>query len=260
MMIARPGFYVPGSTWLHHLDPRVKLWFALLAVALCLIVPNLAVLAGVLILTQAALLAGGIGLRRLGAIWLGLGPLIVVILFLQPFLTPSGAPIWQFGPLRLTEFGLLTSARYALRVAAAAFAVALPILSTPVSTLVRGMQQVGLPYRWGMMIGLALRYLATLGDLYTTISEAQQVRGWDPSQDGLVRRVRATMPTLIALIVASLRLSDELALGLAARGFSGRSGSRRTALYDRTLRPVDWLALVAITAAFAAALLFWWRG
>lgn len=255
-MIARSGFYVPGDTWLHRLDPRVKLWFALLAVTLCLITPNLAVLAGVLIFTQAALLAGGIGLRRLGAIWLGLGPLIAVILFLQPFLMPgAGAPIWQLGPLRLTESGLLISARYALRVAAAAFAVALPIPSTPVSVLVRGMQKVGLPYRWGMMIGLALRYLATLGDLYTTISEAQQARGWDPSQGGLVRRVRATMPTLIALIVASLRLGDALALGLAARGFGGRSGLRRTALYEMALHPVDRLALAALTAAFVVVLL-----
>lgn len=256
-MIARAGFTIPANTWLYRLDPRVKLWFALLAVAFCLITPHLTLLAGVLVLTQGMLLVGGISPRRMGAIWLGLGPLIAVILILQPLLTADGSTlIWQFGPLRLTEGGLLAGARYALRVATAAFAVALPILSTPISALVRGLQKMGMPYRWGMMIGLALRYLATLGDLYTTISEAQQARGWDPTQGGLIRRVRATMPTLIALIVASLRLSDALALGLAARGFSVRSGSRRTALYEMTLHPTDWLALALITVAFAAALFF----
>ncbi len=254
-MIARAGFTIPADTWLYRLDPRVKLWFALLAVAFCLLTPNLALLAGVLFLTQGMLLAGGIGLRRVGAIWLGLGPLIAVILILQPLLAKdSSTLIWQFGPLRLTEGGLLTGARYALRVAAAAFAVALPILSTPINTLMRGLQKLGVPYRWVMMVGLALRYLATLGDLYTTISEAQQARGWDPTQGGLIRRVRATMPTLIALIVASLRLSDALALGLAARGFGVRSSSPRTALYEIAMGPTDWLALVTITAAFAAAL------
>lgn len=65
------------------------------------------------------------------------------------------------------------------------------------------------------------------------------------------------MPTLVALIVATLRLSDSLALGLAARGFglAARRGTPRTTLHEITLRRADWLALAVTTAAFAAVLL-----
>lgn len=257
-MIARASFFLPGDSWLHRLDPRVKLWFALAVVALSLAASDLALLAGVLLATQAALLLGRVPPGRLGRVWLSLTPLLLVILILQPVLASGAEPVqhaWQIGPLRVTDAGLLSGVRYALRLSAAAFAAALPVFTTPVSALVRAMQKMGLPYRWGMVIGLALRYLATLRDQYTTISEAQQARGWDPAAGGLIRRVRATMPTTIALIVASLRLGDALALGLAARGFGAQSAARRTYLHDIAMRPVDWAALAAVSAAFAVALL-----
>jgi energy-coupling factor transport system permease protein len=256
-VIARTSFFMPGDSWLHRLDPRVKLWFALAVVALSLAASDLALLAGVLLATQAALLLGRVPPGRLGRVWLSLTPLLLVILILQPLLASGGVAqrVWQIGPLRLTDAGLLSGARYALRLSAAAFAAALPVFTTPVSALVRALQKMGLPYRWGMVIGLALRYLATLRDQYTTISEAQQARGWDPAAGGLIRRVRATTPTLIALIVASLRLGDALALGLAARGFGAHSAARRTYLHDISMRPADWIALAAISAAFAGALL-----
>ena len=260
MTAAVSGFYVPGSGWLYRLDPRVKLWFALLGVLLAILATRLAVLLGLLAAIQAVLLAGGLHPRQIGRVWRDLSPIIGVILVLQPLLTPlSGPVLWQLGPLRITETGLAVGARYALRVSSAAFAVLVPVMTTRTATLVRAFQKVGLPYNWAMTIGLALRYLGTIGDLYATISDAQRVRGWDPSGGGPVRRARGAVPTLIALIVASLRLSDSLALGLAARGFglgAGKPGNarQRTHLHDITLCPIDWLALTLMTAAFAGLL------
>lgn len=250
------GFYVPGEGLLYGIDPRVKLWFSALAVGLCVAVARVDVLTGVLILTHVVLLAGGVRPRHLLRVWGALAPLIVVILILQPLLAPGAGPaLAVLGPLRITSAGLLTGLRYGLRIAAAAFAVLVPILTTPINLLVRALEKIGLPYTWALTVGLALRYLGTIGDLYTTISEAQQARGWDLSQVGFVRRVKGAVPTLIALIVASLRLSDSLALGLAARGFGLSSARRRTYFRDIAFRRVDWIALAAVTAVFAAAVI-----
>lgn len=253
-MSAAASVYEPGGGWLYRLDPRPKLWFALLAVVLAVVVGRLEVLAGLLAATQIVLLAGGVPLRRLLGVWVRLAPLVLVILILQPLLSPGdGSVLLQIGPVRVTESGLLTGLRYGLRISAAAFAVLVPILTTPTSTLVRGFQKVGLPYTWAMTIGLALRYLSTVGELYTTISEAQQARGLDLSSGGLAKRARGAVPTLVALIVATLRLSDSLALGLAARGFglAARRGTARTTLHEISLRRADWLALAITTAVFA---------
>ncbi len=250
------GFYTPGSSWLYRLDPRVRLWMATLAIVLNLALPRPAIAAAVLAALHVLLLLGGVPIRQIGLVWRALGPLIVVILLLQPLVMGGdGAALLMLGPLQVTTAGIQAGIRYALQVSSAAFAVLLPIVTTPLNQIVHALHRLGLPYRWGMVIGLALHYLGTLGDLYTTILEAQQARGLDLAHGGVWKRARALLPTLIALVIASLRLSDSLALGLAARGLA-LQGRRRTFLYDMAMRPLDWLAGGIATAVCGAVLAF----
>ncbi len=254
-MTAATGFYTPGESWLYRLDPRVRLWFSLLGIVLCILSTQISVLAGVLLSAHLILLLGRISPHRLGQLWKVLLPFLLIILIGQPLLMPGdGEALWQLGPVRITEAGLLRGVLYALRVGAAAFVALVPILTTPINTLVLALQKVGLPYTWGMMIGLALRYLETIQKLYTTISEAQQARGWDVSEGGIIRRARGAVPVLVAVIINSLRLGDSLALGLAARGFGLKQ--KRTTWKDITMQPLDWLAMGAATGLFAIGLWF----
>jgi energy-coupling factor transport system permease protein len=253
-MTAAVGVYTSGESWLYRLDPRVKMGFSMLGVAICLLVPKPAVLIGVLAAAHLVLIAGGLPISRLGRLWRSLAPLVLIILILQPLMAPgAGEAIIQIGPLKITQAGLMLGVLYALRVAAAAFVVLVPVLTTPINTLVRGLQKLGLPYTWGMTVGLALRYLETIGELYITISESQQARGWDTSRGGLVKRAKAAVPTLIALIIASLRLADTLALGMAARGFG--LDRPRTWRQDIRMRRGDWVAVAAMTAGFVGFLI-----
>jgi len=250
-MTAAVGFYVPGETWLYRLDPRAKLWIALLGIGLCLITARLELLASGLLIAHLVLMLGGLPAGKLIQVWRRMALLLAVILILQPLLSPGADPaILQAGPLRITQSGILLGCRYALRVAAAAFFVLIPIMTTPINRLVRGMQKVGLPYVWGAAIGLALRYLGTIGELYEQISQAQAARGLDAESGNVLQRVRNAVPTLIALVIASLRLIDSLALGMAARGFGLRR--ERTWRGDITMSAVDWAAVGFSTAVFAA--------
>jgi energy-coupling factor transport system permease protein len=253
-MTTAVGIYAPGDSWLYRLDPRTKLLFSLLGVVVCLLVPTPAVLIGVLATAHLVLIVGGLPIAHLARLWRGLAPLVLVILILQPlFASGSNTPIIQVGPLRVTQAGVMLGMLYALRVAAAAFVVLVPVLTTPTTTLVRGLEKLGLSYAWGMTVGLALRYLGTIGEMYSTISESQQARGWDISQGGMVKRARAAVPTVIALIIASLRLADTLALGMAARGFG--LDRPRTWRQDIHMSRVDWVAVAAMMAAFVLLLL-----
>ncbi|GAB4467353.1 MAG: energy-coupling factor transporter transmembrane component T [Anaerolineae bacterium] len=253
------GFYTPGGSWLYRLDPRVRLWMAALAIVLSLALPRPAAAAAVLAALHMLLLLGGVPTRSIGLAWRALGPLVLAILLLQPLVMGGdGAALLTLGPLQITSAGIQTGIRYALQMSSAAFAVLLPIVTTPLNQIVQALHRLGLPYRWSMVIGLALHYLGTLGDLYITILEAQQARGLDLTHRGVWKRARALLPTLIALVIASLRLSDALALGLAARGFA-LQGRQRTSLNDMTMRPVDWLvggaAAVVCGAVLAATLI-----
>jgi energy-coupling factor transport system permease protein len=252
-MTAPIGFYTPGTSWLNRLDPRPKLWIALLGILICLFSTRIDILAITVVIAHLTLLLGGIPASRLFQVWQRLAILLIVILILQPIISPGPEPpIVQIGPIHITASGLLLGLRYALRVTGAAFFALIPVMTTPVNVLVRGLQKIGLPYVWGAAIGLALRYLGTLGDLYTTILEGQATRGWDVTSGGIIQRARAAAPALIALTIASLRLADSLALAMAARGF-GMPASR-TWRHDIAMKPIDWFAIILATIIFATLL------
>jgi energy-coupling factor transport system permease protein len=242
--------YAPGDSWLHRLDSRAKLWAVLLAGAAGLMFKQIGVLLALLLLAHVALLSARVPGEKIRSLWIGLVPLLVVILILQPFFAPGlGPDLLGLGPLRLTVEGVLVGVSFALRAAALAFVVAVLLLTTDPNQLVQGLVKLGLPYPWGLTAGLSIRYLPTTFGLFVAVSEAQQARGWIVGQGNLLRRARAYIPILVATIIAALRLGDNLGLALAARGLGYRA--RRTTLHDIHFTGVDWLAVVTVTVAFA---------
>ncbi|MFN2291463.1 MAG: energy-coupling factor transporter transmembrane component T family protein [Anaerolineae bacterium] len=249
----RLDLYVSRDTWLHRLDPRTKLWAVLLAGAVGLAYKNLLILAGLLLLTQFALLLARVPAERLRWLWKGLAPVLILILILQPlFAAGPGPDLLRLGPVRLTVAGILEGVSFALRAAALAFIVALLLSTTQPTALVQGLVKLGLPYPWGLTVGLAMRYLPTTYGLFVTVREAQQARGWIVNQGNFVARARAHVPVLVATIISSLRLSDSLGLALAARGLG--YPTQRTSLHGLHFGTRDWLVTVLLTVFFGGLL------
>jgi energy-coupling factor transport system permease protein len=251
--------YVPGESWLHRLDPRAKLWAALLAGIIGLVYRQVGLLAGLLLLAHLLLLSARIPGDRIRWLWLRLAPLLIMILILQPLFAPGPDPgpglaadLLRLGPLRVTVTGLLDGLSFALRAAALAFLAAAFLLTTGSTQLVQGLVKLGLPYPWGLTVGLAIRYLPTTYGLFTTIGEAQQARGWIVGQGSLLQRARSYLPILVATVIAALRLSDSLGLALAARGLGYTS--RRTVLHDLHFGARDWAIVVLAGLLFGGLL------
>lgn len=236
---------------LYRLDPRTRLWLMALIVTLCMVGKEIWFLASLVAAAHLILMVGGVSFRVIFRTWRTLTILLLFILILQPLLLQNiGEVVFRFWRIHMTDVGLLTGLRYALRLTGAAFGVLIPLSTTPIQKLIRGLQKLGLPYNWAVMIGLAVHYAGTIGALHTTLREAQQARGWDLSTGGMIKQARAAVPTLIAVIIASLRMSDSLAIGLASRGYGlGRGRHTRTTLHDISLCPSDYIVLILSTLA-----------
>ncbi len=241
--------YVPRASRLHRLDPRVKLWAALLGIALCVGMQSIPALLVALAAVNAALLASEVPGDRVRWVWARMAPITALILVLQPWFSSGGAELWALGPLRLTTGGLLAALTFAARANALAFIAATPLLTTPPDALVRGLVKLGMPYTWGLTVSLTLRYLPTSYALFTTIRQAQEARGHMVGRGRLIAQARSFVPVLVATIIASLRLSDQLSMAMAVRGL-GRGP--RTVLYDIRMTRADWLAAAGVTASFIA--------
>jgi energy-coupling factor transporter transmembrane protein EcfT len=238
------SWYRPGRSWLHRLDPRPKLAFVVLGSVALVALVGIAPLLAFLVLDHLALLSAGIPARRLAWLWRRLAPLLLLIVLVQPLLTPAGAPLVTVGFVRLTPYGLALGVALALRLAAVAFCWYTLLLTTRERDLVQGLVRLGLPDRGGLVVALALRYPSTLHDVYLTVRDAQLARGLRLEGRGALGRVRALFPVLIATLVATLRAVEGLAMALEARGFGGPA--KRSSLRPLRMRPADWLALALV--------------
>ncbi len=256
-------FYSPGHSWLHRLDPRVKLWGVFLGMVTTFLLPEFWQQALLLAGVHVVLLGAGVPGRRVGWLWRQMAVLVGFMLILQPFFTPSGASLMILGPLRLTWGGLEHAVLLALRALSMAFITGGVLFTTEQPKIVRAFVRLGLPYTWGLMLTLTLRFLPAVHSLFTTVREAQAARGWVPVRKlkgNFIRRLlrlpqaREYIPVLVAVIIGILRLSDQLTLSLAARGLA--AGRQRTVWRDLCMQRWDWVFLVAETGIFLW-LLFW---
>jgi energy-coupling factor transport system permease protein len=246
--------YVPGSSLLHRLDPRVKLWMTGLMLAAIFMMPSLTAQAALLVVVHALLIASGVPWSSLGSLWRQMSILVILILVLQPFLRPAGAELLRLGPLALTVGGVMDAARLALRALNIAFFVAGLLFTTEHRALVRALVRLGLPYTWGLTISLALRFLPAIQSLFRAVHDAQAARGW-VAQGNPLRRLREYLPVLVAVIIGTLRMSDQLTLALAVRGLE--HSKERTTWRDIRMGGRDWLLLALSTVIFA--FFTWWH-
>lgn len=253
-MSAHFDVYVARGSWLHQLDPRTKLAFVGVSFALLFLTSHPALLAAYLVAVHLLLWRARIPGDRIRWLWRQMWPLTLLILLLWPLFYPMGQPVlWAFWRVRIALPSLLQGLAAALRVDALAFAVFLLLVSTDQARLVQGLVRLGMPFEWGLTLGIALRYLPLLYGVYGTITDAQRARGWTAERGPLLARLRAYVPTLVALVIGALRLSDTLTLALAARGF--RPGHPRSTWRKLRFTRADWLWLAGLSLTLGGLIL-----
>ncbi len=240
--------YTHADSWLHRLDPRVKLLGTAAGTAAAfLLVTPLALLAA-LGLAIAVLRLGSVPAERIRWVLRGVLPLTILILLIQPWFVPGGRELFALGPLRLTTGGATAALAIAIRANVLTLLALMPLFTTRHDDLVRGLVQAGLPYTAGLTITLALRYIPIAAGLYTTIRQAEEARGLDLERGNIFRRVRQFVPILTALVIQSVRLSDHLAMAMTVRGLGSGPRTERRVLH---MTGRDWLAAAIIAAALA---------
>ncbi|MEA3377931.1 MAG: energy-coupling factor transporter transmembrane protein EcfT [Chloroflexota bacterium] len=252
-MRSRFELYVSRDSWIHALDPRTKMAFVGASFAVLLPTNRLILVVGYLMAVHLLLWKARIPRRQIAWLWRQTWPVSLLILLLWPLSNPAGSPVLlEWWRVRITLPGIRQGLLAALRLNALAFAVFVLLLTTDQTAMVEGLVRLGLPFEWGLALAIGLRALPLLHGTYGTIVDAQRARGWTPREEGLLRRLRAHGPNLVALVIGALRLTDTLTLTLAARGF--RPGHRRTTRRPLQLRRVDWACIISF-ALLAAVLI-----
>ncbi len=242
--------YTEGDTFLHRMDPRVKILAVLFLSALALIVGNLYYLLILLALILSLLALGRATLKKtFFALKLVLRVMILIVI-LWPFFNPAGThALFHYGIITITEEGIIHGITVAVRIACLASVWYILMFTTTQRDLVRALVKLGLRFDFGLTLSIALRFLPTFGAMVESIRDAQRARGMEFDRGSLIRRSKNYVAVLVPTIVSALRTADTLSLALQSRAYGARKD--RTYLRDLTMRPSDYVALALFGLALA---------
>ena len=245
--------YVARQSWLHTTDPRVKLVWVLCSLIILFLIKNVFLMLGIILLLQGLYRSADIPLVKLVAVWKTLLPVGVLMALLWILFYPTGTPILQVWIIALTPSSIAQGLVLALRILNIGLVVTLWLYTTNSVSIVHSLVKLGVPYEWGLVLALALRYIPFVHESYITVSEAQQARGLNLSTKRGFERARVMLPVFVTMMISVLRASDQVAKALEARGF-GAKAPARTFLYDHQATALDYVLLSIILIASVAFL------
>lgn len=241
--------YVPGTSFLHRLDPRTKIVAVML---LGILTFRIKTFAGIGILFAFFFVLALLSALPMKIFFRSVKPMILFILFifLTKLLFTDGktlASYWILQPsLEGLEMGLKLAAQFILLLLFAALLTA----STDPSAITAGIERMlrPLPLQWlkissfelATMMNISIAVLPLLFERVERTKAAQTARGMD-----FVRNPLRTIPALaIPLLRGTVRDAEELALAMESRGYQGK---RRTSIHELFMQKSDWKALLIIT-------------
>lgn len=244
-----------ASTYLGRRQPVVKLAVVLaLSVGLFLVIDPVTPLLFLAVTVAAGLALGRIGARAYAEV---LGPLALVglgFVWTNALFARAAAPgtVWEIGPLRATEAGLLFGVAIGMRgLAIGALSVTFVLTTDPSDLVVGLIRHARVPFRLGYPLLAAYRFLPFFRDELDQIDLARRVRGELVPRSpvgAVVRRAGEIVP----LLSSAVRRAARIAVAMDARGFA--ASRERTYLRESPLTASD-VAFAVAAVAIGAGLL-----
>lgn len=253
------GQYCEGNSFLHRLDPRWKIIFALIYIVALFLAKN--IFAFGLVALSIVLLWALSGIRA-SILVKGLKPLLFIIAFtaiINIFWLKGETPLlpesWFF---QIYLEGIINAFLIVLRVMVlvTGTSILLTYTTTPIA-LTDGIEQLLAPlakikipvHEFSMMMTIALRFIPTLIEETDKIMCAQKARGSDFSQGSLTRRAKALIPILVPLFISAFRRAEDLATAMECRCYTGGEGRTRMNVLHSTWRDIVMLLILCVFVA-----------
>ena len=236
--------FYPGKTFIHRLDPRVKLLVSLLLLTTTFMYTEVAVTT-LIILAEAGLAAVGGVVRRWARTVYGAAPLIIAV-FLMNYFFYSLIPGQPLSPQ-----GIYRSFASAYRLIAFLASFSIFFLTTTPEELGMALTKLRVPYIYTFAFISAIRFAPVLAQELQSIIDAQRSRGLELDKGGPIARARRYIPVLVPLLVNVLRRSYELAEAMEVKCFGARK--KRTYLRELKMKVRDIAVTASALGLFALA-------
>ncbi len=233
--------YAFQDTFFHRLDPRTKLLWLAAMLVICFTTSQIALLGALIAVILALSWTAKLDLRSFLPITRVTCTLAVGVILVQTIFNTEGDVLFHLGPINFYVQGFWLALRVMLRLYCIILLFLQFLMWTHPTDISLVLVKARLPYKYAMLIGLALRFFPVLEEELGNILEAQEARGME--LQGSLRRALNLVPVAIPFCLRALRRANEVALAMELRAYGFRP--RRTFLRAIGYRKVDY----AITAA-----------
>lgn len=245
------GQYYQTKSYIHDLDPRVKLGGTVLYIISLFCFKNyLGYLIAALFLALVVKLSH-VPFRFMVKGMKAILMLLMITVMFNLFLTP-GTPVVTLWKLTITAEGVRMALTMMARLTLLVIGSSLMTLTTTPNNLTDGMEKMMSPlkvikvpvHEVSMMMSIALRFIPILMEETDKIMKAQTARGADFEHGNLLARAKALVPLLVPLFISAFRRANDLAMAMEARCYRGGEG--RTKMKPLIYKKKDFLAYAGL--------------
>ncbi|GFN22354.1 energy-coupling factor transporter transmembrane component T family protein [Thermanaeromonas sp. C210] len=242
------SIYIEKDSYIHNnLDPRTKLVWLVSMFLLSLLFNHPVPLAIFLLLVIGMGLLARLELRALVPFLLASVWFLLLGVLIWPFYIKQGAVAFHVFEYEITWDGILFGLAMGLRVALMVTAAAVWMMTTSPQKMMLGLLRMGLPYKAGMALSSAIRFVPLINAERLTISEAQRARGLDLERGSSFSKAIKYVGVIGPLLLRSFGLTQSLAVAMDCRGFGARP--RRTSIFEIGFQEVDkWVMFICLLA------------
>lgn len=223
------GQYYPVKSFVHRLDPRLKIVFLIAYIAMTFVAANFYGLAVCFALFVLMIIFSRVPLKSVLRSVKGVLFLLIFTAVLNVFFYKGETVLvsWRF--ISITKEGIIYSVFLIVRLFLLVMGSAILTLTTTPMALTDGLESLLYPlklihlpiHELALIMSIALRFIPTLMDETERIVNAQKSRGADFESGSIFARAKAIIPILIPLLISSFRRAEELGDAMDARCYSG---------------------------------------
>lgn len=248
--------YIKRKSIVHELTGTTKLIFFIAWSLASMVTYDTRVLICMLIISVVVFKVSKIRISDISIV-LGLAAVFLLMnnLFVYLFSPEYGVELYESrtvlftiaGPYTITLQQLFYHFNMTMKVICVVPVALLFIACTDPSEFAASLSSIGVSYRIGYSVSLALRYIPDVQREYHNISQAQQARGIDLSgKDKFFTRLKNSVAILLPLILSSLNRIETVSNAMELRGFG--KNKKRTWYAKRKMKRNDWLTIGFVLA------------
>lgn len=237
-----------GNTFIHRLDPRIKLLTAFLFSVVISVSSRFFPLFFALIIAFTLLTAARLP-KKIVLLRLLFSNLFIFLLWVFIPFTMKGEPLVNMGPLVISREGLLYCLILTIKSNAIIIILITLTATMPVFTMGRAMSSFGVPVKIVNLFIFSYRYIHAILLEYTRLKEAMEIRGFRPKTNMHTYKSYAYLVGM--LIIKSHDRAERVHSAMLCRGFQGKFFD----LTEFSIKGADFIFIITFIICLMAIIL-----